>query len=78
MVNEIEAGHSGHADIRNNAIEPLSALDRGQKIFGGRKARCFDALAGKIKPQQVEHRLVVVDDCNARHACAAFATGSVK
>ena len=80
-VNQVEAGHAGHSDVRNDAIKPLSALDRGQKFFRGRKARCFNVLTGEIETQRIEHRLIVVNDRDVNesaHAWAVFAMGSVK
>src|SRR4029077_9049763 len=81
VLNQIEAGHSGHADIRNNTVKPLSAPGCRQKVLRGCKTGRFNILTGEIEAQRVEHRLVVVNDRNVSenaHAWAVFAMGSVK
>ena len=81
VLNQIEAGHSGHADVRNNTVKPLSAPGAARKSCADRKAGRFNILTGEIEAQRVEHRLIVVNDRNVSenaHAWAVFAMGSVK
>jgi hypothetical protein len=81
VLNQIEAGHSGHANIRNNTVKSLSAPGCRQKVLRGCKAGRFNILTGEIEAQRVEHRLIVVNDRNVSenaHAWAVFAMGSVK
>ena len=63
-VHQVETGHSRHPHIGNDAVEPLAAINRGQKILRRCKARGLDVLASEIETQRVEHGLVVVDDSN--------------
>src|ERR1043166_6692267 len=64
-----------HADVANDAIEAFAAPEGGEKAFRVGKARRLEILPGKIKPQRVEHGLVVVDHGNAGHD---LATGNVR
>src|SRR5262245_54931413 len=81
MMDKIEAGHPGHANVGDDTIKSLSALGRRQKVARGSKARWFNILAGEIKAQRVKHCFIVVNDRDVQaiaHVWVVFAIGSVK